>query len=100
MFSRLANGGWPARSARFDTGTLYLHRWVCERSADVRVVLVLLLLVVVVVVVGHDGRSRAHAQAELPPRRLEHWILGALKPAAAHGLAPRESATALVLANM
>ena len=77
-----------------------LHRRVCERSADVRVVVVVAAAAAVVVFVGHDGRSRAHAQAELPPRRLEHGILGALKPAAAHGLAPRESATALVLANM
>ena len=85
--SRRARAGREVRIWHIHTD---LHSWVCERSADVSVV----------VVVGHDGRSRAHAQAELPPRRLEHGILGALKPAAAHGLAPRESATALVLANM
>ena len=70
----------------------YFDSWVGEGSADVRVA--------VVIVGGRDGRCRAHAQAELAPRGLEQRILGAGTPALADGLAPCESAAAMVLADV
>ena len=70
----------------------YFDSWVGEGSADVRVA--------IVIVGGRDGRCRAHAQAELAPRGLEQRVLGALTPALADGLAPRESVAAMVITDM